>query len=112
MESEYIGGIDGQGAVDINVNPRQPFFIVEIIQGIDDFLGPPDAEGRDDEFPPFIDAGIDEDIQEFGLGTGPVLMQPVSVGRLGDQVIGLREGVRDDAGSGWWDGRYRPYMPA
>ena len=94
MQPVDVGGGASERTVHENLDVGQVARLVETVQGIDDFLCSADGEGGDEQFAEALGAGVAHNQHQLLVGIVERGMQPVTVGRFGDDVVGIRERFR------------------
>ena len=102
VEAEDVGDAGGQGAVDIDRQGRNPPFLEQLVQAVDDLLGSPHRKGGDQQGAAPAGGFVDDRGQAVlgGLIGGMAL---VAVGGLHDQdvrPVGGRGRIADDGDVG------------
>jgi hypothetical protein len=80
VHPEDVRGVDGERAVNIDVDLWQTSCIVEIVEGVDNLLCAAHTEGRDDEFSLLFNAGTVHHPEQFLVRLFQCRMEPVAVG--------------------------------
>ena len=98
VHAEDLRGVEAERRIDIDGYMRQGTVVVELVEHIDNLLRTADRETRDNEFAFLIDAGVVHYAKQFLFGHERVFVQAVTVGRLADEVVTLRDelGRRQD----------------
>ena len=92
MQPVDVGGGQCQWTVHEALDVGQVAGAFQPVQGIDDLLRPADGEGGDQQLASAFGAGVLDNHHQLLLGLFQGGVQPVAVGGLGDDVVGIREG--------------------
>jgi len=86
VEAENFGGIDGEGAVNVNGDFGEALFFEELVEDVEEGLGALDGEGRDDDFSASFEGGV-EDFSDAVVRFGAHLVLASAVGGFHEEVV-------------------------
>ena len=93
MHAKDVGGVDGQRAVDKDLDVGNVAAGIQLVERVDKFLRAADGKGRNDDLAALAHGLVDH-IAQLLAGVGVVSVQAVAVGALHDHDIGFRKHLR------------------
>ena len=96
VSAKDIRSVDRQRAVYENLDRRQFISFGQLVQSIDNFLGTPDGESRDDQFAAVVPRLLDDLFEHLARVTafGIFSVLAISIGGFHDDVVGALDDLR------------------